>query len=147
MTPKNQNTGAPKRVEAIDKIIGMKVRAYRMLKGISQEKLAEKLGITFQQIQKYERGSNRISVSRLFHIAEALGTPVEAFLSTQQPSPGFAEDKQEDFVPEKKEPDKDLLNNKETLQLIKAYYAIESTQARKDLMSMIKTYSKNVQNN
>jgi transcriptional regulator with XRE-family HTH domain len=63
----------------VDRHVGSRVRMRRMLIGMSQEKLGEALGITFQQIQKYEKGTNRIGASRLHHIARVLGVPVEFF--------------------------------------------------------------------
>jgi len=71
MTKKNPNP--------IDIHVGNRVRMRRMLVGMSQEKLGEKLGLTFQQVQKYEKGSNRVSASRLYHMAMILGVPVQFF--------------------------------------------------------------------
>ncbi|MDQ4134784.1 MAG: helix-turn-helix domain-containing protein [Pseudomonadota bacterium] len=68
-----------KAASAIDKHVGSRVRMRRMAIGMSQEKLGEALGITFQQVQKYEKGSNRIGASRLHHIASVLGVDVEFF--------------------------------------------------------------------
>ncbi|MDH3740939.1 MAG: helix-turn-helix domain-containing protein, partial [Hyphomicrobiales bacterium] len=63
----------------IDVHVGNRVRMRRMLIGMSQEKLGERLGLTFQQVQKYEKGSNRISASRLYQMAQILGVPVQFF--------------------------------------------------------------------
>src|SRR5690606_38472899 len=63
----------------IDVHVGNRVRMRRMLIGMSQEKLGEKLGLTFQQVQKYEKGSNRVSASRLHHMAQILNVPVQYF--------------------------------------------------------------------
>src|SRR5512138_763189 len=63
----------------VDKYVGSRVRMRRILVGMSQEKLGEALGLTFQQVQKYEKGTNRIGASRLQHIARHLGVPVEYF--------------------------------------------------------------------
>ena len=63
----------------IDKHVGNRVRMRRLLIGMSQEKLGELLGITFQQVQKYEKGSNRISASRLYYLAQILGVPIQFF--------------------------------------------------------------------
>lgn len=65
----------------IDKHVGARVRMRRMMVGLSQEKLGDKLGITFQQIQKYEKGTNRISASKLQQIATILGTPIQFFFA------------------------------------------------------------------
>lgn len=68
-----------RQTNAVDRHIGAKVKAFRHLKGISQEVLGARLGITFQQVQKYERGVNRISAGRLYDIAGVLGVAVTAF--------------------------------------------------------------------
>src|SRR5262244_2816948 len=68
-----------RRANPIDIHVGSRVRFRRMLLGMSQEKLGEKLGLTFQQVQKYEKGINRIGASRLFDLAQVLGVPVQFF--------------------------------------------------------------------
>lgn len=80
-----------KSASAIDKHVGTRVRMRRMLIGMSQEKLGEALGITFQQIQKSEKGSNRIGASRLHHIASVLGVDVEFFFQGVPAAPGSEE--------------------------------------------------------
>lgn len=74
-----------KRITANDQTIGARIRMHRMHKGISQEKLGDALGITFQQVQKYERGTNRISASRLFEVAHCLNIPVGQFYEDLAP--------------------------------------------------------------
>ena len=69
----------PKSPDLVDKHIGRRIRALRVILGMSQEKLAEALGITFQQVQKYENGTNRVSAGRLHHLASVLGVPVGRF--------------------------------------------------------------------
>lgn len=78
----------------VDRHVGNRVRMRRLLVGMSQEKLGELLGITFQQVQKYEKGSNRVSASRLYQIARVLGVPVQYFydeLKEDDGPAGFAE--------------------------------------------------------
>jgi transcriptional regulator with XRE-family HTH domain len=70
---------SPKAPGALDRYVGTRVRQRRLEVGMSQEKLGEALGITFQQVQKYEKGTNRVSVSRLHQIAETLGVPLSYF--------------------------------------------------------------------
>jgi transcriptional regulator with XRE-family HTH domain len=70
---------SPKAPGALDRYVGIRVRQRRLEVGMSQEKLGEALGITFQQVQKYEKGTNRVSVSRLHQIAESLGVPLSYF--------------------------------------------------------------------
>jgi len=78
----------------VDRHVGNRVRMRRLLVGMSQEKLGELLGITFQQVQKYEKGSNRVSASRLYQISRVLGVPVQFFydeLKEDDGPSGFAE--------------------------------------------------------
>src|SRR5688572_31889855 len=85
----------------IDKEIGSRMRMRRMLIGMSQEKLGEMLGLTFQQVQKYEKGTNRISVSRMIDIANVLGVDIHFFfegLTGSKKAGGFAEPAQPGFV-------------------------------------------------
>src|ERR1700752_5241949 len=94
-----------RRPNPIDVHVGSRVRFRRMLLGMSQEKLGEKLGLTFQQIQKYEKGINRIGASRLLDLAQVLGVPVQFFYeeapsgeSSQLVPDGFAEKPAENSI-------------------------------------------------
>ena len=85
----------------IDVHVGSRVRMRRKLMGVSQEKLAEALGLTFQQVQKYERGVNRVSASKLFESANFLGVEVSYFfdgLAARDPATGFAESESDRFT-------------------------------------------------
>jgi transcriptional regulator with XRE-family HTH domain len=85
----------------VDRHVGNRVRMRRLLVGMSQEKLGELLGITFQQVQKYEKGSNRVSASRLYQIARVLGVPVQYFydeLKEDDGPSGFAESEGADAI-------------------------------------------------
>src|SRR3954447_15219744 len=110
----------------VDKFIGARLRARRLLVRMSQEKLGEALGITFQQIQKYEKGTNRISVSRLHQIAHVLGVPVGYFYDgapgTEQPS-GFGEAAAAPY-------EADFLSNADGLQLMQAFMRIARVRRR-----------------
>jgi transcriptional regulator with XRE-family HTH domain len=124
--------------DPVDIHVGQKIRQRRMLAGISQEKLASALGITFQQVQKYENGTNRVSASRLYAVSQFLKVPVSFFFDniTKAQTSGLA-------VAEKVEGlDLENLNNKETGQLIVAYYAIEDKGSRKTALEMIKQLAK-----
>jgi len=106
----------------VDIHVGKRVRHRRWLVGMTQQQLAEKVGIKFQQIQKYETGANRVSASRLWDISEAMDVPVNFFFE------GLAEtqtDGSEMGVPA------DLLGDKEALDLIRSYYAIPENQRRR----------------
>jgi len=121
----------------IDVRVGARVRLRRNMLGLSQEKLGERLGLTFQQIQKYERGANRIGASRLHQLGQVLGVPVEFFYDDTDPvhapaiAPGFAETPAETF-------DSDPLRRRETVELVDAYYTIEDQTVRRRLFELAK---------
>jgi transcriptional regulator with XRE-family HTH domain len=105
--------------------------------GLSQEKLGEAIGLTIQQVQKYERGANRIGASRLLELSDVLGVPVSFFYDETDPvhappvPTGFEEPPQEGF-------DSDPLRRRETVELIGAYYDIEDTAVRRRLLDLAK---------
>ncbi|MCU9838293.1 helix-turn-helix domain-containing protein [Ruegeria sp. WL0004] len=107
----------------VDVHVGKRVRHRRWLIGMTQQQLAEQVGIKFQQIQKYETGANRISASRLWDIADALDVPVSFFFegldNTQKGSS------------EKPSVPADLMGDKEALDLVRSYYAIPENQRRR----------------
>lgn len=124
----------------VDTHVGKRLRLRRSMLGMSQDHLGKEIGVTFQQIQKYERGVNRIGSSRLYDFSRILNVPVEYFFEDMNGQPleiegdakvGFAEKGAEKFKVEN-------LDNKETLSLIKAYYRIEDVQVRKKILSLIK---------
>ena len=107
----------------VDVHVGKRVRHRRWLIGMTQQQLAQQVGIKFQQIQKYETGANRISASRLWDIAEALDVPVSFFFE------GLEETQKEDAG--KKSVPADLMGDKEALDLVRSYYAIPENQRRR----------------
>ncbi|SDE19341.1 helix-turn-helix domain-containing protein [Ruegeria marina] len=107
----------------VDVHVGKRVRHRRWLIGMTQQQLAEQVGIKFQQIQKYETGANRISASRLWDIAEALDVPVSFFFE------GL--DESQKNSPEKPGVPADLMGDKEALDLVRSYYAIPENQRRR----------------
>lgn len=131
------------RPSPIDVHVGGRVRLRRTLLGMSQEKLGEALGLTFQQVQKYERGVNRIGASRLFDLARVLDVPIGFFFDdmpdslggsmnpTRRAVGGFAE-QQEGF-------EDDTLHRRETLELVRAYYRITDGSVRKRVFDLIKS--------
>lgn len=127
---------------AIDIHVGRQIRLQRTLLGLSQEQLAKGLSITFQQIQKYERGANRVSASRLWDISQILKVDIGYFFndmssSTKSSSPrqmALAEDKLDVELP-----GKDTLTRRETLELVRHYYRIEDGQIRKRVFEMVKS--------
>lgn len=108
--------------------------------GMSQEKLAELLGLTFQQIQKYERGINRIAASRLFDIAHVLEVPVTYFYEGVMPIVGGGQVSEEPIEP----PVFDLIASPEGAQLAAAYAAIENPQVRRGLLELMRVLADEV---
>jgi len=122
----------PKTPNPIDLHVGSRVRMRRMLLGLSQEKLGEALGVTFQQVQKYEKGMNRIGASRLQDMAKILDAPPSFFFEdapTLAPG-GFSESKSADFVV-------DFLSTVEGLQLNKAFASIRDQKVRRRIVDLV----------
>ncbi|MFW8593536.1 helix-turn-helix domain-containing protein [Cribrihabitans neustonicus] len=107
----------------VDVHVGKRIRHRRWLIGMTQQQLAEQVGIKFQQIQKYETGANRVSASRLWDISDALDVPVSFFFEGLQDDAKAPADKA--AVPE------DLMGDKEALDLVRSYYAIPENQRRR----------------
>jgi transcriptional regulator with XRE-family HTH domain len=112
----------------VDVFVGKRVRHRRWMLGVTQQQLAERVGIKFQQIQKYETGMNRISASRLWDIAEALEVPISFFFEGLDGEAGPAQMRG------------DLMSDKEALELVRSYYAIPETQ-RKRLFDLARVLS------
>jgi len=110
----------------VDVHVGQRIRHRRWLVGVTQQQLAEKVGIKFQQIQKYETGANRVSASRLWDIGEALEVDVSFFFSGMDEQADTAQDTDiERKVPA------DIMNDKEALDLVRSYYSIPEEQRRR----------------
>ena len=125
--------------DAIDVHVGKRVRERRVQMGMSQKSLAEAVGVSFQQIQKNERGTNRIGASRMFELSKVLDVPVSFFFDELPPQPpikamaakrNLAEER-EMFAP-------DLMGSRETQELLDAYYAIPNQRLRKRLLTFIR---------
>lgn len=130
---------AKKAPNPIDKHVGSRVRMRRMMLGMSQEKLGDALGLTFQQVQKYEKGVNRIGASRLFDLARVLGVPVQFFydeapaeLVETSLAPGFAERPTESYVVE-------FLSTREGLELNKAFVKITDPRVRRSVVELVRS--------
>lgn len=124
----------------IDVHVGSRVRLRRTLLGMSQEKLGEALGLTFQQVQKYERGANRIGSSRLFELSQILDVPVSFFFDD---APLAAEGegglRGVEETPSDADFDIDPMAKRETLELVRAYYKIADTGVRKRFFELVKS--------
>jgi transcriptional regulator with XRE-family HTH domain len=125
-----------KKPNPTDVHVGSRIRLRRNMLGMSQEKLGESLGITFQQIQKYEKGTNRVGASRLQAIANILGVPV-SFLFEDAPGQapasgkGFAEDHPANFA-------LDFCSSMEGLQLNRAFVKIQDVKVRRKVIELVK---------
>ncbi|MEL6465021.1 MAG: helix-turn-helix transcriptional regulator [Pseudomonadota bacterium] len=107
----------------VDVHVGKRIRQRRWLIGMTQQKLADMVGIKFQQIQKYETGANRVSASRLWDIGEAMGVPVAFFFEGIKEDASHAQ--MAGNVPA------DMLSDKEAMELVRTYYAIPEAQRRR----------------
>jgi transcriptional regulator with XRE-family HTH domain len=130
----------PKRANPVDVHVGNRMRLRRMLIGMSQERLGELMGLTFQQIQKYEKGVNRVGASRLYTLANVLSVPVQFFYdelpmpSGKAREPAFAEPETEAFI-------YDFLNTREGLELNRAFMRISDPKVRRGIVNLVRTLS------
>lgn len=128
-----------RKANPIDAHVGGRVRLRRMLLGMSQEKLAEKLGLTFQQVQKYEKGINRIGASRLYELSQLLGVGVDFFYEDAPAGNGaaatpmgFAEKSSENYIV-------DFLNSREGLELNRAFTRITDPRVRRSIIELVRS--------
>jgi transcriptional regulator with XRE-family HTH domain len=131
---------AGKNPNPVDAHVGGRVRLRRMLLGMSQERLGDSMGLTFQQVQKYEKGVNRIGASRLFQISKILDVPVQFFfeeaphVGDARPARGMAEADSESFILE-------FLNTREGLELNRAFVKIRDPKVRKSVVDLARALS------
>lgn len=118
----------------IDIHVGSRVRLRRTMQGLSQEKLGDSLGVTFQQVQKYEKGTNRIGASRLQKIASVLNTPISFFFedAPTADASGLAEETSSNYVV-------DFLSSTEGLQLNRAFVKISDPKVRRKIVDLVKS--------
>ena len=118
----------PRKPIAVDVALGLNVRFWRLARGLSQTQLANRLGVTFQQVQKYESGDNRVSIGRLVKTAAILRIPVAAlFEGTEADGPLLA-----------------LISDSRSFRLAQAFAAIKNNRARESLASMVEKIAKAV---
>ena len=131
--------GRPGIANPVDIHVGARVRLRRSILGMSQETLADELGLTFQQIQKYERGANRIGASRLWDISRVLDVPIQFFfddmdekVTNQSPRlrAGLSDTPQSDYT------SGDPMVKRETLELIRCYYRITDPKIRQNILEL-----------
>ena len=123
-----RGTGVP---NPIDVHVGGRIRMRRLLLGMNQETLANALGLTFQQVQKYEGGANRVSASRLSAMADILGVPISYFFGDLRPDDA-------EITPEDRQW-REYLQRPETIEFIRLYYAIPDPKVRRQFLDMAKT--------
>ncbi len=139
VTEESDERSNSRRANPIDKHVGERVRMRRMLLGMSQERLGEQLGLTFQQVQKYEKGVNRIGASRLFDLAQVLGVPIQFFyesmpaaVSGHLSAPGFADKPGDTYVA-------DFLSSRDSVELNKAFARIADPRIRRSIVDMVRS--------
>lgn len=124
------------RPNPVDVHVGSRIRLRRNLLGLSQEKLGTAIGLTFQQVQKYERGTNRVGASRLFQLATVLNVPVSFFFDDLAPETaaryGGLQESAATF-------EQDPLTKRETLELVRAYNRIADPAIRRRLFDLVKS--------
>lgn len=130
-----RGTGVP---NPVDVHVGRRLRLRRTLLGLSQEKLGAAIGLTFQQVQKYERGSNRIGASRLFDLSRVLDVPVGFFFDDMSEEVAARSPGQSRGRIESVDVEPSPLAKRETLELVRAYYKIHNPTVRKRLFEMVK---------
>jgi transcriptional regulator with XRE-family HTH domain len=132
------------RPSPIDVHVGSRIRLRRTLLGMSQERLGESLGLTFQQVQKYERGVNRVGASRLFDLSRVLDVPISFFFDDMPDSlsanfGGVAGRRSAGGTDQADSFADDTLSRRETLELVRAYYRITDPSIRKRVFDLIKS--------
>ncbi len=121
-----RGTGVP---DPVDVHVGARIRTRRLLLGMNQDTLASALGLTFQQVQKYESGANRVSASRLSEIAEVLGVTHEYFFS------GLPFDEEDEPTPEDQRV-REMMQRPDAIELVRVYYGISDPAIRRQLLEM-----------
>ena len=132
----------PRRPHPVDVYVGSRLRLRRILLGMSQQKLSDALGVTFQQLQKYENGSNRISASRLYQLSRLLSVPISFFFAEYgEDSKGESSAGQTPIAEEMTHPE---MSRRETLVLVRSYYQIKDPDVRKQLLDLLRSLGSEV---
>ena len=126
-----------RRANPMDAHVGGRLRLRRTMLGMSQEKLGELLGLTFQQVQKYEKGVNRVGASRLFELSRVLQVPIQFFfdeapVADDAPATGFADGGETGYVAE-------TITSREGLELNKAFARISDPRVRRSIVDLVKS--------
>jgi transcriptional regulator with XRE-family HTH domain len=123
----------PRVVDNVDRIVGRNIRIQRLAKGLSQTELASALGVTFQQVQKYEKGTNRVGSGRLLLISKALGIPLLDLFEGSKVSTTKSDEKSPI----------DLLTDPLSLRLVRAFSSITKQQVRHSLVALVESMTEN----
>jgi transcriptional regulator with XRE-family HTH domain len=129
-------------LKSIDAAVGAQVRLRRILLGLSQESVSKTMELTFQQLQKYEHGTNRISASRLYQLATILHVPVSYFFETVDAEEIAASPESETMLAPSEGVSGDLMKKRKTVELVRAFYAIEGERQRNAALNLLKTLGK-----
>jgi transcriptional regulator with XRE-family HTH domain len=127
-----------RRADRVDKHVGNRIRIRRKMLNLSQEKLAERLGITFQQVQKYEKGTNRVGAGRLYQLARILQVPVSYFFPDSPSGAtagGLSEDTAADYVT-------DFMATSEAIELNRAFAQIRDVQVRRRVIDLVRSIAR-----
>jgi transcriptional regulator with XRE-family HTH domain len=119
-----------KRADSVDAIVGHNIRIQRLMRGLSQHELGDLLGVSFQQVQKYEKGTNRVSAGRLHRLADALNLPVSAFYASARSNPA------ESQKPHQPSP-LSLIANPDSLRLVQCFNKIKNRAVRRSLVNLV----------
>lgn len=123
---------------AVDVHVGSRIRLRRTLMGMSQTALAESVGLTFQQIQKYEKGGNRVSASRLWQFGQVLDVPVSFFFDDMPAALTSDRPLDESHSPTSESESSGIMTRRETLELVRAYYRIQNEPVRRRIYELFK---------
>ncbi len=118
----------------VDQHVGSQIKLRRNELGLSQERLGDAMELTFQQIQKYERGANRVGASRLHDLSTILAKPISYLFEGLEPKPGEAPDPKDD----------DLLRRNDCIELVRAYYKIANPAAKRGVYELIKSLGRDL---
>jgi transcriptional regulator with XRE-family HTH domain len=118
---------SPKQPDSVDRLVGRNIRIQRLAKGLSQTELANKLGVTFQQVQKYEKGVNRIGCGRLFQVASVLGVHITDFFEGSEKG-----------KPSNARVVRDLISEPQSFHLVQAFSEISDRRLRSSVVDLVK---------
>jgi len=129
----------PRRVRPVDLYVGIRVRQRRVLLGMTQTDLADAMGLSFQQVQKYENGTNRISTSKLFKLSHLFDVTVEYFFEDMPPDvAGISPAKGRGKAKKQPSYEPDSMTTQETMRLVRSYYSIDDANVRRQVYELTK---------